>query len=261
MENNKFIPKVKFVRIPLEDNIKMVCNLYKRPTEKRLTNSNRSFFNKYLGFSELMKTTSTMKDVYDCISLVVTDDYLQSLDEIAEAIKRYQKTWDLYNDEFMSALASKLNFEWNPEFPEITAYVGSFNRHPRFISDKSFASDYTLDDDTLLKHVAHECTHFLYFDKCEEELPDLNRDMYGPSWQLSELVVDPILNSPEMTSVFRDRDITHTAYSMFYNDANMDTTNAIKALYEELSIEEAMTRSYEYLLEHPLMSEQEQHTK
>ena len=119
---------------------------------------------------------------------------------------------------------------------------------PRYLDELSFSVGINLDEDFIIETVAHEVLHFFWFKKFKELFPDIPRREYDSpylSWIYSEIVVDPILNSPEIKDILG---VNSKAYDSFYELDNGKVINTLREIYQEdISIEEKIKEGYSYL--------------
>jgi len=79
---------------------------------------------------------------------------------------------------------------------------------PRFIDENKFMLAYYFDKNALLTICAHEMTHFLYFKKLRELLPNLEIDTEYPSndWLISEIIVMAITDNKDIQKLVKHRE-------------------------------------------------------
>ena len=97
---------------------------------------------------------------------------------------------------------------------EFYSFEAKSERHTLCTFDFSVSTN--VDKYNIIRTCAHECCHFLWFLKIKELYPDIPRREYDSpynSWQYSEMVVDPILNSKEINGVIG---VNERAYDSFY---------------------------------------------
>lgn len=101
----------------------------------------------------------------------------------------------------------------------ITWQVGDTFVCPRDIEDWSFVMSPSLWKWSAINIALHEITHFVWFEKVKqiENIKHFNQDQqdenYLPYWLLSEIVIDPILNS---TNFAKKYGMTWKSYKEFY---------------------------------------------
>ena len=131
---------------------------------------------------------------------------------LTKIAKLFQADWDEINDDFMKATATIMEEKWWLKM--IKARVSLCTVNPRFIEDSSMGIFYKHSPDSLLRPVAHECVHFLYFRKFKAVFPDISEKTYNGRmslvWALSEILAPVILEQPELRKFF-DKDATRYA--------------------------------------------------
>ena len=223
------IPKVKFKVLDKEENINFIFEFINKE------DSSNEYFLKL--FPTLRGNLSNKELVLNTVS----ERYDEELKQMKDKALEYQINWDKVNDEFMINLANYLNISWPKK--DINAYIGILHICPRCLDTFEFYIHPWANNEQLLTIVMHECCHFLYFEKWKELYPKYNdEDFENPHliWELSERVVDPILNKVYSS-------IEHRAYDNFYVDKPYIMNN-IKEIYQQNKIEDAIAKSYEYLV-------------
>ena len=203
------------------------------------------------------------------------DKHIKSNEGIYES---YIKNWNQYNDKYMNAMEKYFNMKWPNKDEEFQALVADLPIFPRNVEDHSFyVTGYGSLIDYCKKHtqidiknkkevdkvfkdkfeeismtvVMHECCHFFFFEKCKEIFSNLEySDCNAPSllWHLSEMAIEPILNSKQVQDVFKyDFKANYNCYiPKKDNHLMMDD---IKDIFNNNSIEEAIKIGYQYLLD------------
>ncbi len=235
---SKIIPKVVFNPTKAVDNVNIIKWTYNDSS---------------VGFSMREWTISLFPEFKDCddanpiIEKTVRKHLISDKDKIASAVNHYQKVWDKYNDKYMAAISKTLNIDWPADCKKIGAYVGIMPIYPRYIESRTFDVSYWLKDDKIIDITAHESCHFLYFEKWKQLFPDYNESEFDSPhliWELSEMVVDPILNRPEFQKIFNNHNFF--AYDYFYAGEATEM-NKIKEIYANNTIEDAIKLSYEFM--------------
>ena len=118
-----------------------------------------------------------------------------------------------------------------------TCYLSIFNCNPRYLEDKSFQVFYKRSYDMRKEVIAHEITHFAFYDFCEK-LGIKNDDRL---WELSEIFNVIFLNLPSTQKAIGAEEL------LFYPDLK-DKLNEIKKIWaKQLSAENFIKTSLEYL--------------
>lgn len=239
--------KLVFKKMPLEDNINFVKECF-------YNSDNTVSVHTYTVnlFPELASLdVNTHKEENDELIEDIVTKYYNSYNHFDDDIDRYTKAWNKYNDSFFEALTKYLNINWPKEHNVIDVTVGIIPVCPRYLDDFSFSLHDDISDDQLIETCAHELCHFLWFRKWKELYPKYPKNEYeAPSlvWEYSEMVVEPILNSDEISKVF-DNKKTRYCYDIFYDIHDRDELfmdNLIKIYNSTSSIEEKIITGYEY---------------
>lgn len=170
---------------------------------------------------------------------------IKSVDDVKAAIRYVYSHQDehigrglkLLNDnvdtlaKLAEVVSIKLDYSWDG-ISEFTINPCSFPICPRFIETSSFMVTYFFDKNSIIGVCAHEMTHFLYFKKLKDSLPDEVIDTECPSkdWLLSEIFVQFITNSKEIQKITNFKD------SLYITDnikVTADQLGRIEKLYFE----------------------------
>ena len=238
------IPKVIFKEMSRKENIEVIKWAY-------FENNGPLDVNYYTlkCFPELkeINKNASKEEIYQRIEEVVTKTYKESNLKIKEEIKRYDTIWSIINNNYMISLSKYLNVGYLDK-KEIVAKVGLLPVFPRYLDELSFSVGINLDEDFIIETVAHEVLHFFWFKKFRELYPDIPRREYDSpylAWIYSEIIVDPILNSPEIKDIIG---VNSRAYDSFYELEEGKVINTLREIYkEDINIEEKIEKGYSYL--------------
>ena len=167
-----------------------------------------------------------VKDVKAAIRYV----YLHQDEHIGRGFKILKDNIDTLN-RLAEIIGEKLDYDWSG-ISEIIINPCSFPICPRFIEASSFMVTYYFDKDSIIGVCAHEMTHFLYFKKLKDSLPNEIIDTECPSkdWLLSEIFVQFVTNSKEIQQITNFKD------SLYITDdtkVTADQLSRIEKLYSE----------------------------
>lgn len=224
------IPKIRFREMTLKENIDIIKWAYFED------NGSLDVYNYTIQyFPELANIDSSLSqdEIYKIIEEVVTADYEKYKDRIKSETERYNTTWNRYNDIYLKTLSEYLNINWPKSVEVIDATVGLIPVFPRYLDTFSFSLSTNLEEWKVIESTAHETLHFLWFEKWKELYPDCPRREYDSpyiTWQYSEMVTDPILNSQKFKSILN---ITERTYESFYEikDDNLSLMDNLKEIY------------------------------
>lgn len=189
--------------------------------------------------------------IIDEIMKIINSQYEKDEHLTNKLTKKYQQIWDKYNDEYMQAISQILEIEWPENARNITGKVGNLPVCPRYIQERLFYINYTTEEE-IIDTCMHECCHFLFFEKCKQVLKNItNKDFDTPAllWYLSEILIDPILNSNKIQKIFKHK---FKSYDIFYN-VNINNQPLMKTMNEILNnntITDAIIKSYDYLIKY-----------
>ncbi len=242
------IPKVKFRKMTLQENISLIKWAY--------YNNNESLdVHKYTieHFPELAKIQNDLskEDVYNKIEEVVTNDYNKYHEKIKNEIKRYNNIWKKYNDIYFNMLSDYFNIDW-PNIDSIECTIGLIPVFPRYLDSFSFSLGINIENNQVIETIAHETLHFMWFHKWKQIHPKTSRREYDSpyiTWQYSEMVTDPILNNKPFSNIFGNIFIER-GYDSFYElyDGNNLIMDKLRKLYSEnISTEDKMNNGFVYI--------------
>ena len=144
-------------------------------------------------------------------------------------VQEYQKMRDQYNDQYFKTLSDFLHIDFPQEHRIIQVEVGKISCSPRMLDSFSFCM--CIRDPKMIKNrkeiicevVAHECLHFLRFEKWKQLHPETPREEYDSPylvWQYSEMVVDPVFQAINVYDLFQCNEEVkkhfRSSYDSFY---------------------------------------------
>ena len=223
------IPKVKFKKLDLEDNIDNVLWTYEEFHDLTLE-----------AFPDLRKLDVVNKKT---VRKIFTNYFEWNEESIKEAINNFSNKWNKYNDKYMKAISKYLNIDWNID--TIECKVGLVCVFPRNLKDKSFIISNSISDETLIRVCAHEILHFIWFEKWKSMFKDYNEEEFESPhlvWKYSEMVTDAILNSKEINDIIK---VKEKSYDYFYDIGNGKIMKELNKIYSSnKSIEDKIIEGY-----------------
>lgn len=241
------IPKIKFVKMTLEENIEIIKWAYYEDDDVL---GIYRYTIQYLPELAHIDKSLPKTDVYKIIENIVKTDYSKYKTEIENEVERYNNLWREYNDLYFEALAKYFEVEWPSNIDIIEVSVGLIPVFPRNLDDFSFAISTGVDDWKIIETCAHETLHFLWFEKWKNIYPEIPRIEYDSpyiTWQYSEMVTDPILNSKPFSDIF---DFEEKGYDTFYEmyDGETLVMDCLRQIYSEnISINEKIVKGFNYI--------------
>ena len=192
----------------------------------------------------------SVRERTDNIRKLIEKNYINDRDEYKNILCNYEIIWKKYNNGFMKNLSKILNINWTKELQEITIKVGKIPIYPRELEKHCFYIG-KMNEQDFIETVMHECCHFLYFEKCKELFKNWKvKEFESPHliWYLSEMAIDPILNNCEIQKIYRHN---FKAYKNLYDIdiQGKSLMEIIRNIYNENTIEDAIIKSYEFVLE------------
>lgn len=239
------LPKVKFRPMTLEENIENIKQAYF--SEGDVYNYTIKYYKELANIGDNLSNDKIVKT----IEKAVEKKYKENIDLIKEDVKRYNSIWNNYNDLYFKKLSDYFKIDW-PLVDTIDASVGLIAVFPRYLDSFAFSVGTKLNDSALIRVVAHETLHFMWFQKWRVIYPEISRNEYEVpylSWQYSEMVTDAILNNEPFTSTFNNT-FKERSYEYFYSlyDGNELVMNKLDSIFcSDCEIEEKMKLGFEYL--------------
>ena len=244
------IPKIVFEPMSVEANIDLIKWAYFE--DNGSLDVHKYTLEYYPELSEI-DSNASKEDIYELIEKVVRNDYLKYEDRIKSEAERYNKIWESYNDNYFTSISNYLNIEWPKSVKVISGFVGLIPVFPRYLDTFDFSVSTNVDEHDIIRTCAHECCHFLWFEKIKELYPNIPRREYDSpynAWKYSEMVVDPILNSKYINDIF-DNKFSEKAYDSFYEIKDKDgkyLMDVLKDIYNsDKSIEDKIRNGYDYI--------------
>ncbi len=135
-------------------------------------------------------------------------------------IQNFLDWWENDGESDYQELSKIMGFEHSKNRNAITWQIGDTFICPRDIENWSFVMSAGAWKWDAINIALHEITHFIWFEKVKQfdgiKHFSQNQDdeTYLPFWLLSEIVIDPILNSTEFAKKY---EMTWKSYSEFYD--------------------------------------------
>jgi hypothetical protein len=193
------IPKVKFILPDAEYEV-MILEIF-ASLRSGYSSWQKILFKWNPGLEDSLKGTKTKQQRLDAIwKKYVRQALVDTKKKRAAQRALFQKEWNKINNDFMKSAEKVIETKW--WLKTVDAKVSLCTINPRNIATSSFGVWYQSNSSRMIKTVMHECIHFLYFRKFKEVFPDISEDTYNGHnslvWALSEIMVAPILNQPEI---------------------------------------------------------------
>ena len=241
------LPKIRFLEMTLKENIDIIKWTYFDDSD--LLNIHDYTIQYFPELANIDKSLSKEK-IHKIIEKVVTDNYEKYKEKIKIESERYNSIWIKYNEIYFEALSKYLNIKWPDNLEVIEASVGLIPVFPRYLESFSFSLSIGMEESQVIDVVAHETLHFLWFEKWKQLYPSCPKREYDSpyiTWQYSEMVTDPILNSEEINSILN---INEKSYDSFYEikDGDLMLMDNIKKIYKSnKKIEDKIVEGFDYI--------------
>ena len=241
------IPKLKFRKMSLEENIELIKWAYYENDD--LFNIH-NFTIKYFPELENLDKNLSKEEINKIIERIVKESYEKHQDKIEKEIQRYNALWQPYNDLYFRNLSNYLNISWPNNIDIIEGRVGLIPVFPRYLDSFSFSVSTNMNDQQLIETCAHETLHFLWFEKWKRTYPGTPREEFESpyiTWQYSEMVTDPILNNKPFSDIF---DFKERGYANFYEmyDGETSVMDKPRKIYStNISVEEKIKSGFDYI--------------
>lgn len=221
------IPKVKFKKMSLEENINIVSwAFYADSSNLNIHDYTIQCFPKLNFISSDMSQNEANK----IITEVVSEEYYQKEKKIEDEVERYSRLWKKYNDKYFKMLFDFFGCSFDND---VIATVGLIPVFPRNLDDLSFSISIDLEESKLVEVVAHETLHFIWFEKWKELYPKTPRRNYDSpylEWKYSEMVTDPILNNRPFSDLFSFKEKGYDSFYELY-DGDELVMDKLRKLY------------------------------
>lgn len=165
----------------------------------------------------------------------IDDFYVKNSDELGSVLKDTELCFGEIKDSLFFELEKYFDKDYSKE--DYICYLSIFNCNPRYLENKSFQVYYRRSHDMRKEVIAHEITHFAFYDFCDNL--GIKNDNY--LWELSEIFNVIFLNFPSIQKAIGAEEL------LFYPDLK-DKSERVKEIWtKEKSIERFIKSSLEYL--------------
>ena len=189
MNTQKFIPKVDFVRAPLELEIKFLRD-FSQPKNRWKAMMDQI----YPDLTKALEAAKSEEEEIAACKDFADKEVEKNTEKILKGKEEIQKDWDQVSSGFLTELSAHFETEWPKDKNPILGYVTIVPVFPRFLDKYSFFVGYRKPA-VAREIIAHEIIHFLWFKKWKEVFPEIARNEYESPhlvWRLSE-IIDPII--------------------------------------------------------------------
>lgn len=152
----------------------------------------------------------------------IDDFYMTNNDELKSSLKDTELCFSEIKDLLFFELQKYFGKDYSKK--NYTCYLSIFNCNPRYLENKSFQVYYKRSHNMRKEVIAHEITHFAFYDFCDNL--GIKNDNY--LWELSEIFNVIFLNLPEIQKAIGAEEL------LFYPDLK-DKLEKIKKIWMEQS--------------------------
>jgi hypothetical protein len=161
--------------------------------------------------------------------------YATNKDELDDILKDTQSCFDEIKKPLFLELQKYFGRDYSKE--NYTCYLSIFNCNPRYLENKSFQVYYKRSHDMRKEVIAHELTHFAFYDFCYQL--DIKND--NNLWELSEIFNVIFLNLPTIQKAIGAEEL------LFYPDLKNKLGKIKKIWAKQPNAEKFIKTSLEYL--------------
>jgi hypothetical protein len=188
----------------------------------------------------------------DYIASVLRNAYGELADSINEKTLLYTQHWRIHKDQITAALTDAFSVNCSSLFNDLRCNVSMNPVEPRFLKEHRFDIFYLNSPSGAIGESIHEIIHFLWFYVWNRLFGDRYEEYERPSlkWILSEMVVEPIMRDPRLSSInpYFPREEGGCIYPYFFDmkAGGSLVTDTMDAMYQKLPIEDFMKCSYAF---------------
>lgn len=159
--------------------------------------------------------------------------YTANKDKLNSTLKDTLVCFDEIKEPLFFELQKYFGKDYSKE--NYTCYLSIFNCNPRYLENKSFQVYYKRSHDMRKEVIAHEMTHFAFYDYCDK----LGIKNDNNLWELSEVFNVIFLNLPSIQRAIGAEEL------LFYPDLKNKLEEIKKIWAKQLSAEEFIKKSLE----------------
>lgn len=244
------IPKVKFKKMTLQENIDIVKWAFSADS-----NDLDIYYFTISCFPSLKNIDENMnkEEVNKIIEKVVSDNFLNNDKLIESEVDRYNDIWLEYNDKYLTTLCDYFGCGFPDDLKVIYGNVGILPVFPRDLTNFSFGVSIGIPQNVLLRTIAHEVLHFIWFLKWKSMYPLIPQSHFEApylEWKYSEMVTDSILNNKPFSDEFNFNERSYNSFYSLY-DKNTLVMDKLRNIYKSGDdIETKISRGYDYIKEY-----------
>lgn len=150
----------------------------------------------------------------------IDDFYAKHSCELKNILKDTKECFNEIKDVLFLELLKYFGQDYSKE--KYTCYLSIFNCNPRYLENKSFQVYYKRSHDMRKEVIAHELTHFAFYDFCHK----LGIKDNNVLWELSEIFNVVFLNLPPIRNVIGAEEL------LFYSNLK-NKLEAVKLIWDK----------------------------
>ena len=188
---------------------------------------------------------STMRTVYADLEPVIN-----------EKAAAYAEYWAICRPQIEAALSDAFGVDCASLFNDLQCHVTMNPIEPRFLREHRFDIFYLNSEKGAIGEIIHELIHFVWFYVWNQLFEDDYEEYERPNlkWILSEMVVEPIMRDPRLSSInpYFPRESGGCVYPYFF-DMKADGAcilDTLNTMYQTMLMDDFMRSGYTYCLKH-----------
>jgi len=192
----------------------------------------------------------------DYIERTLRAVYVQLEDAINEKTRLYSRHWAACRGQIAAALTDAFGADCAALFNDLRCHVSMNPVCPRFLEERRFDVFYLNSERGAIGLCIHEIIHFVWFHVWRRLFGDSWEEYETPSlkWILSEMVVEPIMKDPRLSSInpYFPRENGGCVYPYFFDMevGGAPILDTLDEMYRTRGIEDFMESSYAYCRRH-----------
>jgi len=163
--------------------------------------------------------------------------YMNHKKEMTDKILKVRENWGMVENKYITVTEKYFEgFRFSKGM--YIAYASIINCNPRFLETKTFQFFYKKSLPEAIHTIAHELTHFIFFDFVKKRAPQIKRRLSDEKlWDLSEIFNVILLKSPSY------RDIINQTYVSPYPEHEKYLPSVSSVFYKSKSAKEFIEKS------------------
>lgn len=186
------------------------------------------------------------------LSQVMENIYESQREVLQEKLRLYTLHWQQYRDQIIAALSDAFQTDCDSILNDMVCRISLNPIEPRFPREHTFDIFWKNSERGAIGEALHEIIHLVWFQVWRDTFHDSWDEYEAPSlkWILSEMVVEPIMSDPRLSSInpYYPRENGGCIYPYFFDmrvegELVMDT---LAQMYKQKNVRDFMITSYAY---------------